>query len=172
MTTNRPISGTGEPTSESLAGETGEPRLTAAQGRATGAIPGEPEALAEDIERTRERLGDTVEALTAKLDVTARARDRAGQVKDRIVDVTGDVTGKIADKTGNLKQQLTTGNLKQQLTTENLKQQLTTENLKQQLTTTTARVRRAAGQRPVPFAAAAGLVLLVGAWLTRAIKRR
>ena len=154
MTTNRPISGTGEPTSESLAGETGEPRLTAAQGRATGAIPGEPEALAEDIERTRERLGDTVEALTAKLDVTARARDRAGQVKDRIVDVTGDVTGKIADKTGNLKQQLTTG------------------NLKQQLTTTTARVRRAAGQRPVPFAAAAGLVLLVGAWLTRAIKRR
>ena len=145
MTTNRPISGTGEPTSESLAGETGEPRLTAAQGRATGAIPGEPEALAEDIERTRERLGDTVEALTAKLDVTARARDRAGQVKDRIVDVTGDVTGKIADKTG---------------------------NLKQQLTTTTARVRRAAGQRPVPFAAAAGLVLLVGAWLTRAIKRR
>jgi hypothetical protein len=163
MTTNRPISGTGEPTSESLAGETGEPRLTAAQGRATGAIPGDPEALAEDIERTRERLGDTVEALTAKLDVTARARDRAGQVKDRIVDVTGDVTGKIAGKTGNLKQQLTTGNLKQQLTTE---------NLKQQLTTTTARVRRAAGQRPVPFAAAAGLVLLVGAWLTRAIKRR
>ena len=154
MTTNRPISGTGEPTSESLAGETGEPRLTAAQGRATGARPGDPEALAEDIERTRERLGDTVEALTAKLDVTARARDRAGQVKDRIVDVTGDVTGKIADKTGNLKQQLTT------------------ENLKQQLTTTTARVRRAAGQRPVPFAAAAGLVLLVGAWLTRAIKRR
>jgi hypothetical protein len=79
------------------------------------------------------------------------------------VDVTGDVTGKIAGKTGNLKQQLTTGNLKQQLTTG---------NLKQQLTTTTARVRRAAGQRPVPFAAAAGLVLLVGAWLTRAIKRR
>jgi hypothetical protein len=154
MTTNRPISGTGEPTSESLAEETGEPRLTAAPGRATGPIPGDPEALAEDIERTRERLGDTVEALTAKLDVTGRARDRAGQVKDRIVNVTGDVTGKIAGKTGNLKQQLTT------------------ENLKQQLTTTTARVRRAAGQRPVPFAAAAGLVLLVGAWLTRAIKRR
>ncbi len=154
MTTNRPISGTGEPRSESLAGETGEPRLTAARGQATDAIPGDPEALAEDIERTRERLGDTVEALTAKLDVTFRARDRAGQVKDRIVDVTGDVTGKIAGKTGNLKQQLTTG------------------NLKQQLTTTTARVRRAAGQRPVPFAAAVGLVLLVGAWLTRAIKRR
>jgi uncharacterized protein DUF3618 len=163
MTKNRPISGTGEPTSESLAGETGEPRLTAAQGQATGGIPDDPEALAEDIERTRERLGDTVEALTAKLDVTARARDRAGQVKDRIVDVTGDVTGKIAGKTGNLKQQLSTGNLKQQLSTG---------NLKQQLTTTTARVRRAAGQRSVPFAAVAGLVLLVGAWLTRAIKRR
>jgi hypothetical protein len=154
MTKNRPISGTGEPTSESLAGETGEPRLTAAQGPATGAIPGDPEALAEDIERTRERLGDTVEALTAKLDVTARARDKAGQVKDRIAEVTGDVTGKIAGKTGNLRQELTTG------------------NLKQQLTTATARVRRAAGQRPVPFAAAAGLVLLVGAWLTRAVKRR
>jgi hypothetical protein len=154
MTTNRPISGTGEPTSESLAGETGEPRPTAARGQATDAIPGDPEALAEDIERTRERLGDTVEALTAKLDVTARARDKAGQVKDRIAEVTGDVTGKIAGTTGNLKQQLST------------------ENLKQQLTTTTARVRREVGQRPVPYAVAAGVVLLVGVWLTRAIKRR
>jgi hypothetical protein len=163
MTTNRPISGTGEPTSESLAGETGEPRLTAARGQATDAIPGDPEALAEDIERTRERLGDTVEALTAKLDVTARARDKAGQVKDRIAEVTGDVTGKIAG---------TTGNLKQQLSTENLKRQLSPGNLKQQLTTTTARVRREAGQRPVPYAVAAGVVLLVGVWLTRAIKRR
>lgn len=163
MTTKRPISGTGEPTSESLAGETREPRVTAAQGTATGAIPGDPEALAEDIERTRERLGDTVEALTAKLDVPARARDKAGQVKDRIAEVTGDVTGKIAGQAGNLKQQLST---------ENLKQQISTENLKQQIATKTARVRRAARQRPVPFAAAAGLVLLAGAWLTRAIKRR
>jgi hypothetical protein len=154
MTTNRPISGTGDPTSQGLAEETGEPRLTAAQGQATGAMPSDPEALAEDIERTRERLGDTVEALTAKLDVTARARDKAGQVKDRIAEVTGDVTGKIAGTTGNLKQQLSTG------------------NLKQQLTTTTARVRREAGQRPVPYAVAAGVVLLVGVWLTRAIKRR
>jgi hypothetical protein len=163
MTTNRPISGTGDPTSQGLADETGEPRLTAAQGQATGAMPSDPEALAEDIERTRERLGDTVEALTAKLDVTARARDKADQVKGRIAEVTADVTGKIAGRTEDLKQQLTTGNLKQQLTTGNLKQQLTTK---------TARVRHAAGQRPVPFAAAAGLVLLVGAWLTRAIKRR
>lgn len=154
MTTKRPISGTGESTSEGLADETREPRLTAAQGTATGAIPGDPEALAEDIERTRERLGDTVEALTAKLDVPARARDKAGQVKDRIAEVTGDVTGKIAGQAGDLKQQLSTGNLKQQLATK------------------TARVRRAARQRPVPFAAAAGLVLLAGAWLTRAIKRR
>ncbi|WP_018656162.1 DUF3618 domain-containing protein [Actinomadura flavalba] len=38
--------------------------------------------LRADIERTREDLGDTVEALAAKADVPARAKEKAAQVKD------------------------------------------------------------------------------------------
>jgi ABC-type Fe3+-hydroxamate transport system substrate-binding protein len=39
-----------------------------------------------DIERTREHLGETVEALTAKLDVKSRAKDKAQDVKQAMVD--------------------------------------------------------------------------------------
>lgn len=36
-----------------------------------------------DIERTREQLGETVDALTNKLDVKSRARDKVADAKDR-----------------------------------------------------------------------------------------
>ena len=39
--------------------------------------PGDPQGLQEEIERTREHLGQTVEALMAKVDVKARAQDEA-----------------------------------------------------------------------------------------------
>ena len=39
--------------------------------------PGSPEAIREDIERTREELAETVDALHAKLDVKTRVRDAA-----------------------------------------------------------------------------------------------
>ncbi|MDR0343191.1 MAG: DUF3618 domain-containing protein [Nocardiopsaceae bacterium] len=38
-------------------------------------IPDDPRALAEDIERTRHQVGDSIAALTAKLDVKAQLRD-------------------------------------------------------------------------------------------------
>jgi ElaB/YqjD/DUF883 family membrane-anchored ribosome-binding protein len=41
-----------------------------------------PEEVRVDIERTREELGDTVEALAAKTDVKAQAKDRITQVKE------------------------------------------------------------------------------------------
>jgi ElaB/YqjD/DUF883 family membrane-anchored ribosome-binding protein len=41
-----------------------------------------PEEVRADIERTREELGDTVEALAAKTDVKAQAKDRITQVKE------------------------------------------------------------------------------------------
>jgi uncharacterized protein YjbJ (UPF0337 family) len=45
------------------------------------------EALAEEIERTRQQLGGTVEALAAKADVKGRAQRRAAEV-------TGNLRGK------------------------------------------------------------------------------
>ena len=38
-------------------------------------VPDDPEQLRQDIERTREQLGDTVEALVAKADVKAQAKE-------------------------------------------------------------------------------------------------
>jgi hypothetical protein len=59
-----------------------------APGQTEGAVgagveAGAPHSQAElraDIEQTRERLGDTVQALMARADLRARARERAGAV--------------------------------------------------------------------------------------------
>jgi hypothetical protein len=48
----------------------------------------DPRAIRQDIEQTRERMGDTVEALGHKTDVTGRAKeaisDRMGSVKEKV----------------------------------------------------------------------------------------
>jgi hypothetical protein len=58
------------------------------EGAATSAdAPGPPDgrpALEEEIERTREHLGATVEALVAKVDVKARAQEKARQVTGQL----------------------------------------------------------------------------------------
>ncbi len=46
--------------------------------------PDDAQELREEIERTREQLGDTVEALMAKADVKARAQEKAGQFAERM----------------------------------------------------------------------------------------
>ena len=43
-----------------------------------------PEALRQDIERTRAELGETIEALAAKADVKARAHEAADEVRERV----------------------------------------------------------------------------------------
>ncbi|HTT52347.1 MAG TPA: DUF3618 domain-containing protein [Streptosporangiaceae bacterium] len=48
----------------------------AAPGRA---VPDDPQALVDEINRTRAELGETVEALAARVDVKARAQQRAAQ---------------------------------------------------------------------------------------------
>jgi hypothetical protein len=74
--------------------------MTAAEGTAgeTGSPPDNPEALVEEINRTREELGNTVDALAAKADMKARAQQRAtevsGQLKSRVRDVTQGLSGK------------------------------------------------------------------------------
>ncbi len=74
--------------------------MTAAEGAAgeSASPPDNPEALVEEINRTREELGNTVEALAAKVDVKARAQQRAtevsGQLKSRVRDVTQGLSSK------------------------------------------------------------------------------
>lgn len=43
----------------------------------------DPAALRAQVERTRERLGDTVEELAARADVKARAREKAAGARER-----------------------------------------------------------------------------------------
>ena len=56
----------------------------------------DPRQLEAEIEHTRERLGETVEALAAKADVKARAQQKAGQL-----------TGQLKSKANQGKQQIT-----------------------------------------------------------------
>ena len=55
--------------------------MTAEQENTSG--PAADAELREDIERTREQLGETVEALAAKTDVKARARKKVSQAKEQ-----------------------------------------------------------------------------------------
>ncbi len=45
--------------------------------------------IQQEIEQTRERLGETVDELAARADVTARARARAAEMKARAADLSG-----------------------------------------------------------------------------------
>jgi len=49
----------------------------------------DPDAIREDIERTREELAETVDALHAKLDVKTQAKERVARVKDQATTATG-----------------------------------------------------------------------------------
>ena len=85
--------------------------MTAAEG--TGepggpeAPPDNPEALVEEINRTREELGNTVEALAAKADVKARAQQKATDVSGQLKDKVRDVTQGLSGKAGQLKGEVT-----------------------------------------------------------------
>ena len=54
-----------------------------------GTSPNDPEAIRADIERTREELAETVDALHAKLDVRTRAKDKVIAAKDSATTDTG-----------------------------------------------------------------------------------
>ncbi len=68
-------------------------------GQAPSAAPPESlETLTGEIERTREELGETVEALVAKADVTARAREKASQLAGRVSSKAGNASKVTASK--------------------------------------------------------------------------
>ena len=45
--------------------------------------------IQQEIERTRDHLGETVEELTARADMKARARARAAVIKDKATEMSG-----------------------------------------------------------------------------------
>ena len=58
--------------------------------------PDDIHALTEDIERTREDIGETIAALAAKADIMARARKKAGEVAGRLSATAGKVKEQMA----------------------------------------------------------------------------
>src|SRR5580692_10928654 len=91
------------------------------EGKVVGTAPGppdDPQGLQQEIERTREHLGETVEALVAKVDVKARAQDEAGrligrlkakavQARQQAAARAADARRQAADKTAGTRQQAT-----------------------------------------------------------------
>jgi MYXO-CTERM domain-containing protein len=51
--------------------------------------PSTPDEIKADIERQREHLADTVDALHAKLDVKSQAQAKLAEVKDRVTTDSG-----------------------------------------------------------------------------------
>jgi hypothetical protein len=72
---------------------------------AAGSRTPEQEALAEEIERTREKLGETVEALAAKADVKGRAQRRAAEVRGNLLGKASAAKDKVTAQPGELRGQ-------------------------------------------------------------------
>jgi hypothetical protein len=70
---------------------------------AAGSRTPEEEALAGEIERTREQLGETVEALAAKADVKGRAQRRATELTGNLRGKARAAKGKVTEQAGELR---------------------------------------------------------------------
>ncbi len=58
-------------------------------GSANGTAPTDPDAIREEIERTREDLAQTVDALHAKLDVKGQAKAKVARVRQQATTDSG-----------------------------------------------------------------------------------
>ena len=57
----------------------------------------DPEQLREEIEETRQELGDTVEALAAKTDVKRQAKRKVEETKSSVAEKKDELLGKARD---------------------------------------------------------------------------
>jgi hypothetical protein len=80
--------------------------MTSEEQAGTSAPPNDPQELKQQIEYTREQLGETVEALAAKADVKAQARAKASEVSGRLKSKAAQARQQAAAKTGELQDQL------------------------------------------------------------------
>jgi ABC-type transporter Mla subunit MlaD len=74
---------------------------------ALSAAPDDPQQLEQEIERTRERLGETVEQLAAKADVKSRAQAKAAEVSERVKSKTSQAQNEAAARAESVRSQLT-----------------------------------------------------------------
>jgi ElaB/YqjD/DUF883 family membrane-anchored ribosome-binding protein len=65
--------------------------------RAAVSDPQDPEEIQRHIEKTREELGDTVEALAEKTDVKAQTRQKVEATKASLTDKKEQLLGKASD---------------------------------------------------------------------------
>jgi hypothetical protein len=65
--------------------------------------------LRQDIERTRQHLGETAEALAAKADVKARAMQKVNEVKEQATARASQVRGQAAARAGQAKDKAASG---------------------------------------------------------------
>jgi ElaB/YqjD/DUF883 family membrane-anchored ribosome-binding protein len=61
--------------------------------------PDDPAQLRDDIERTREDLGDTVAALAEKTDVKTRAKEKVAEVRHNVSERRAELAGRGRDST-------------------------------------------------------------------------
>ena len=85
---------------------TTEPR-DGSDAEARPASPADPDQLRQEIERTREELGETVEALIAKADVKARTRERVGEISERLRGATTQAREQATARVGQAREQAT-----------------------------------------------------------------
>ena len=106
--------------------------------------PDDQQELEKEIEQSRERLGDTVEALAAKVDVKARAQEKLGQLTPRLKGKATEAKGKATEAT------------------RQLRLQDKANQAKQQVTQAGQQIRK----RPIPAAATAGVLGLLVLFFT------
>lgn len=59
----------------------------------------DPETIQREIEDTRERMGDRLDAITYKADVPSRIGDRISETRDAVASKISDVTSGVSDRT-------------------------------------------------------------------------
>jgi chromosome segregation ATPase len=129
--------------------------------------PDDQQALQEEIERTREHLGETVEALVAKMDVKAQAQEKARELTGRLkakaapAKVTAQAQEKARHLTGLLKSTAAQGRHRAATAATSISQ-ATPEPVKGAAGSAAATTKR----HRVPLAAAVGAAFAsVVAWL-------
>jgi hypothetical protein len=80
-----------------------EPPADAAPG---GTVPENEQELRQEIEQTRERLGDTVEQLVAKTDIKGRAQAKVAGLAERVKGKAAPARSKAADRAASARSQV------------------------------------------------------------------
>jgi hypothetical protein len=71
-----------------------------------GTVPGDEQELRQEIEQTREQLGEAVEQLIAKADLKGRARAKAARLTKRVKGSTARVRTKAAERGAGMRSQV------------------------------------------------------------------